>query len=409
MATGLCLLAVAPVWAQAIPPCPAPGTPLAKRTWKGGMPEYNAYIAASKLTGAAQAQAFAAFLQKYPQSDYRLPALQQEMAGYVTAKNYAAAERTAEAVLKNPHAPAAVQAGAFTVIAYYLPNAAANLPATSARMSQDLVRIDWAARCGQQALAATQAPAQKKAQASYVFNRAAGFVALQRHHYAAASRHFQSAVEFNSKDAQSYYWLGIAELYKKPADFSRGLFYVARAQALAPSATTISSYLQKAYTSYHGSTQGLNSLESTAQGSAQPPSGFKIQSARDIAMAQYQAELQKVNAANAAARAKLYPADTFRGIKQRLMNPATRMSEWKQVKGQTYQLQGVVVSATLRTVDLSVDPFDQQAKPPKVDVHLVLAAPRRVHAGAHVTITGTATAFHTTPSFLMVMNKGKVG
>lgn len=405
---GLCLLAVAPMWAQAIPPCPAPGTPLAKRTWKGGMAEYKAYIAASKLTGTAQAQAFAQFLQKYPQSDYRLPALQQEMAGYVTAKNYAAAERAAEAVLKNPHAPAAVQAGAFTVIAYYLPNAAANLPASSARMSQDLVRIDWAAHCGRQALAATQAPAHKKAQASYVFNRASGFVDLQRHHYAAAAGHFQSAVEFNSKDAQSYYWLGISELYKKPANFSRGLFYVARAQALAPHATIISNYLQKAYTGYHGSAQGLNSLESTAQGSAQPPAGFKISSARDIAMAQYQAELKKVNAANAAARAKLYPADTFRGIKQRLMNPATRFGEWKKVKGQTYQLQGIVVSATRRTVDLSVDPFDQQAKPPKVDVHLLLAKPQRVHSGAHVTITGAAAAFHTTPSFVMVMSKGKV-
>ncbi|MGH9534169.1 MAG: hypothetical protein ACRD2E_04865 [Terriglobales bacterium] len=405
-----------PVWAQGgqaaatepIPACPVAGTLPAKRSWKGGMAEYKAYIAASKLTGTAEAAAFGQFLQQYPNSDYRLPALQQEMAGNVAARDYAGAERTARAILKNPNASAAVQAGAFTVIAYYLPNAAANLPPSSPAMSRDLVLIDWAAQCGERALATVQAPEDKKARAEYVFNRAAGFVALQRHQYPAAATHFASAVRFNTKDAQSYYWLGIAELYKKPANFVSGLFYIARARALAPQATVISSYLQKAYSGYHGSTDGLDALETTAQANAQPPADLKIESARAIALAKYNQEVQAVNAANEAALAKLYPADTFRGIKQRLTNPATRAAEWKKVKGQTYQLPGIVVSATRHTVDLSVDPFDQQATPPTVDVHLVLAKPQRVRTGEHVTITGTATSFHAEPSFLMVMAKGSV-
>lgn len=415
------LMAWAPAWGQAaaplsIPACPAVGHPPAKRTWKGGMAEYNAYIAASKQSGAAEAQAFADFLTKYPNSDYKLPALQQEMGAEVEAKNYAGAERTVREILNSGQAPADVQAGAFTVISYYLPNTAANLPSSNPQLQRDLVTIDWAATCGRQVLAQAQPPAgaagadfaRKKAQAGYVFDRALGFVALQRHNYGAAARSFESAVRFNSKDAQSYYWLGIAELYKKPADFSSGLFYLARAQALAPQATIISSYLQKAYTGYHGSADGLQGLEATAQDHAQPPAGLHIESASAIALAKYKQELEAVNKANAAAMAKLYPADTFRGIKQRLTNPDTRRAEWKNVKGQTYQLQGIVVSATRHSVDLSVDPFDQQSNPPAVDVHLILAKPERVRAGAKVTLTGTAESFRTQPDFLMTMNKGSV-
>lgn len=418
---GLGLMAGVPGWGQtaaplAIPPCPALGHPPAKRTWKGGMAEYKAYIAASRQSGAAQAAAFAAFLEKYPSSDYKLPALQQEMAAQVEAKNYAAAERTARTILRSGQAPAGVQASAFTVIAYYLPNAAANLSPANPLMTRDLGTIAWAARCGQRVLAETQPPAgagaaqfaHNKAQAGYVFDRASGFVALQRHNYAAAASNFQSAVRFNSKDAQSYYWLGIAELYKKPPNFLSGLFYIARAQALAPEATVISNYLQKAYTSYHGSDDGLSALQATAQNNTQPPADLHIESASQIALAKYKAEVAAVNAENAAAMAKLYPPDSFRGIKQRLMNPATRAAEWKKVKGQTYQLQGTVVSATRRAVDLSVDPFDQQAKPPIVDVRLILAKPQRVRDGAKVTLTGTATTFRTDPQFLMTMTKGAV-
>lgn len=421
LVAGLGLLATLPGWGQAavplqVPACPALGQPPAKRTWKGGMAEYKAYIAASRESGAAQAAAFGSFLEKYPDSDYKLPALQQEMAAQVEAKDYAAAERTARTIVKSGQAPADVQAGAFTVIAYYLPNAAANLAPTNPLMTRDLDTIAWAAQCGHRALAAAQPPAgaagsefaHKKAQASYVFDRASGFVALQQHDYAGAASNFQSAVRFNRKDAQSYYWLGIAELYKKPPNFNSGLFYIARAEALAPEATVISSYLQKAYTGYHGSSDGLEALQTSARNNAQPPADLQIESANQIALAKYKEEVAAVNAQNAAAMAKLYPPDTFRGIKQRLTNPDTRAAEWKKVKGQTYQLQGIVVSATRHAVDLSVDPFDQQAKPPIADVHLVLAKPERVGAGDKVTLTGVATAFSTDPQFLLTITKGSV-
>lgn len=407
-----------------IPPCPTPAAAPAARKWKGnGTPgseraEYDAYVKATQATDKAQqAQAFAAFAQQFPNSDYLMPALEGEMGAQAQSNNAAGAVETAESIVKNSKADADAQANGFTVIAYLLPAQIGALSANDPKIETMLGQLDWAAQCGAKVLAGAAPPAgegsqqfdQKKAQSAFIFNRAEGFVGLQRKQYASAISDLKSAVAANNKDVSSYYWLGIAELSQKPnPDFNSGIFYIARASSLAPQTAVISQYLNKVYTGYHGSADGLQEVLQAAAASPEPPAGFKIQSATEIAEAQQDAAIAAAQAARAKQMAVPYPPNTFRGMKQRLMNPSTSTEEWRQIKGQGYQFEGEVVSSTGRSVEVAVDPFDIQDK--KADVHLVLTAPHRgtLSPGDKVILEGIATELQTTPDFMLTLSKGTI-
>lgn len=405
-----------------IPPCPTPAAALTARKWKGnGTPgseraEYDAYVKATQTTDRAQqAQAFAAFAQQFPNSDYLVPALESEMGAEAAGNDNAAAVKTADAILKNSKADADAQANGFTVMAYLLPALIGQLQPNDPNIETMLGQLDWAAQCGQKALAGATLPAgqsqaqfdQKKAQAAYVFNRGEGFVALQRKQYAAAVSDLKSAVQFNNKDVSAYYWLGIAALSQKPnPDFNSGIFYIARASSLAPQTAVISQYLSRVYTGYHGAADGLQQVIQTAGANPDLPAGFKIESATEIAQAQQDAAIAAAKAQRDQQMAVLYPADTFRGMKQRLLNPDTSAGEWKQIKGQGYQFEGVVIAATERTADIAVDPFDIQDQ--KADVHLVLTAPHRLQPNEKVILEGIAAELQTQPDFMLTLNKGTI-
>lgn len=451
MAACFCLAATLPAWASAavpraaqadqgaasqaasapataeissgeLPPCPAAAPAPAARKWKGnGTPnspreEYDAYVRASQAANKAdQAQLYLAFAKAFPQSDYLLPALSAAMSAEAQSNDLSGAVKLAERILHTPSADADSQANAYAVMAYLLPQQIGELPPNSPQLGSMLNQLDWAAQCGQRALAAAKPPAgeteavfaQKKAQAAYVYDRAAGFVALQRKNYPAAISNLTSAVGFNPKDTSAYYWLGIAELSLKPnPNYVDGIFYIARANSLSPGTAVISQYLNRVYSDYHGSADGLPAVEQAAAGNARPPAGFTIESAVQINAAARQAAIQANEEQLEKAKSVLYPEDTFRGIMQRLVNPETRDTEWKKVKGQGYEFQGILISATSRSADVSVDPFDKQTKTP--DVHVVFTAPHRgLQPGDMVAIEGVATDVTYSP-FMLTLSKGTV-
>lgn len=406
-----------------IPPCPTPAPALTTRKWKGnGTPnseraEYDAYVKATQATDRAQqAQDFAAFVQQFPNSDYLMPALEGEMGAQAQSNNNAGAVDTALEILKSPKADADAQADAYTVLAYLLPAEIGKLTGNDPKIETMLGQLDWAAQCGAKELAGATPPAgqsaeqfdQKKAQSAYIFNRAEGFVALQRKQYSTAVADLTSAIQFNNKDVSAYYWLGIAALSQKPnPDFSAGIFYIARANSLSPQTAVISQYLNNVYNGYHGSMDGLDQVKQAAAASPTPPAGFHIQSAAEIAEAANEAAIAAAKAAREKQMQVLYPPDTFRGMKQRLMNPDTASGEWKQIKGQGYQFEGIVISAEPRNVQVAVDPFDIQDQ--KADVHLILTTPHRdLQPGQKVILEGIATDLQTSPDFMLTLTKGTI-
>lgn len=390
----------APV-ARPIPTCPtpAPTQPASARKWKGGQAEYQAFTAAAQAPAAQRAQAFANFVQKYPNSDYKVLALIQEMAAQTSAPGQAVA--TAETILKTQGADADAFVRAYSIISYFMPQL---LQPNDPQMQQKLDVLYQAAYCGNQMLQAAQGlqPAAK-AQSEYIYNRAAGFVALQDKNYPQAKQKLQQVIQFNSKDPLAYYWLGIAQLSDKPADFNVGIFSLARAAALAPQAQALTSYFQKVYDSYHGSDDGIQDVKTAASTNTQPPAGFKILSKVDIENAQIEAE----NARLAAEAAKqLPPANTFAGIEARLKLPDKAAPVWKDLKGQTIELDGVVIATAPRHVDVAVGP-DAISKN-QADVRVVVAATPHVKEGEKVSVQGVAARYETDPAFLLTLEKGTV-
>ncbi|MGH9465978.1 MAG: hypothetical protein ACRD1Y_01360 [Terriglobales bacterium] len=370
--------------------CPVPAA-ASKTAWKHGRPEYDDFTAAAKAANPAQkAQLAAAFVQKYPDSDYKNEALQLEMQAQSSVPStQPAAVRTAQQLTKSS-ATAGQLLSADVIIAYLEPNLIKpNDPNLQSR-SQMLLS---AAECGQQLL--SSAPAAQQSQFGPILTKAKGFAQLNLKQYSAAIATLGQAAQQNPKAPLPYYWMGIAEVTQPTPDYNAGIFDLAKASVLSPQTTAISSYLNTVYTSYHGSSDGLQDVLTTARNNTTPPAGFKILTKNEVT---YNSEMQTYLAKKAALANALPPADSFPGIKARLEKANLASSEWKQVKGQGYELTGIVTQVTAKTVDVAVGAKDPATA--KADIHVVLFAPlkaKRPKIGDTVTVKGVASAFHPNP------------
>ncbi|MGH9472581.1 MAG: hypothetical protein ACRD1M_07540 [Terriglobales bacterium] len=390
--------------------CPSPSAP-AKKAWKPGTEgteEYTAFTAAaSSKDPTQQAQLAAAFVQKYPDSDYKDDALQIELqAQYAVPSHRPEAVKTAQTLLRSPGATAQQLLIADTIISFVLPSQVqTNDPDLAAKMAT----LSHAATCGQQLLAS--APAAQQSRFGPIMAKALGFAQLNTKQYDAAIATLSKAAQQNPKDPLLYYWMGVSEVTKPTPDFITGIFDLAKASALAPETQAFSSYLNTVYTTYHGSTDGLQDVLATAKQSDTPPAGFHIGSKVDVenaaAEADYQAKLK-------ALQNQLPPEDSFAGIKARLLKPDMAASEWKKVKGVGYELEGVVTKVTPKSVDIAVGVKDASASP-AANVRLILAAPltKKLAVGTDVTFDGVADAFRPNPPdpntpFLLTLNQGSV-
>ncbi|HWG38145.1 MAG TPA: hypothetical protein VN690_10545 [Terriglobales bacterium] len=411
-AVSVALLAVAG-WAALPAPfqgatCAAP-SPVAKPSWKHGQPEYNDLLAATKATDPAQKAKLAAdFVQKYPDSDYKATALQTEMgAESQIPAQQAGAVKTAEELIKSQGVTADQLLSGYVLIAYVEPNIS---QANDPNLAADMATLSQAATCGQQLL--SSGTAAQQAQYSPILTKAQGFAQLNTKNYDGAIATLTKAVQANPKDALSYYWMGIAAVSKPTPDFNAGLFDLAKASVLSPGTQAISSYLNTVYTTYTGGTDGLQDVITAATNNATPPQGFNIPSKVDrlnaANMAAYQAALEKQ-------KNQLPPPDSFPGIEARLKRPELAADEWKQVKGQGYELDGIVTAVTAKSVDVAVGAKDTDASPTP-DVHLLLFTPlttKRPKVGEKVTISGAAASFKPNPPdanvpFLLTMDQGTI-
>jgi hypothetical protein len=389
--------------------CPTPATPKAKLGWKHGIAEYNDFAAAAKATGAKQAQLAAAFAQKYPDSDYKNEALQLEMNAQANSPTlHAQAVKTAQKLIESPGVTAAQLLPAYTVIAYLEPGLVQpNDPAMATKMAT----LTQAATCGKQLL--VSAPAASRAQIDAVMTKALGFAQLNSKDYPDAIATLTKAAQQNPKDALPYYWLGLAQVSQPTPDYNSGIFNLAKASVLSPNTAAFSNYLNTVYTTYHGSADGLDQVTSAAQANNTPPAGFKILSKVDLenqaAMKAYQEALEK-------AKTALPDPNSFAGIVARLKRKDLVAGEWKQVKGQGFELKGVATSVETKAVEIAV-PISANQPTNVPNLRVLLAAPlsptKRPKVGQTITVKGLVVAFKPNPPnanvpFLLTMNEGSV-
>jgi hypothetical protein len=260
----------------------APPQAAQAKNWKT-RDEYDAFNAMATEKDANEKISLAeAFLQKYSNSDFKDAAYVMEMQTYQQLNQADKAVEAGHMALEaNPE-----NLDALRFLSFVFPFAYnADDPEGPARLS----RAESDAKHGLEVLQKLQKPAgvsdeqfnQALKGLRAVFNGTVGFVALQRKDYAAAVASYKAASEDNPGDWYVLYRMGLAYLSSNPDDYDHGIWYIARALALAqaardPNAEEFDKYLKQTYIGYHGNDQGLQDIVIQAASSVNPPDGFKV-------------------------------------------------------------------------------------------------------------------------------------
>jgi tetratricopeptide (TPR) repeat protein len=161
--------------------------------------------------------------------------------------------------------------------------------------------------------------AQAKQQVLLQAHGALATLAMNKKDYPAAEEEYKKLIKLDEGNASMYYLLGTAILSEKKTDrYPEVIYLYARAVSLSgPGAIkdetfkkTISDYLTRLYTNYHGDLKGLDDVKAKAVTAPFPPPDFHIESITEISM--------KANS-NAEEFAKTFPEImVWRGLKDQL-------------------------------------------------------------------------------------------
>jgi tetratricopeptide (TPR) repeat protein len=378
----------------------APPQAAQAKNWKS-RPEYDAFNAMVTEKDPNKKIALAeAFLQKFSNSDFKDGAYIVEMQTYQQLnQGDKAVEAGHKALEANPDNLDALRFLSFVFPFVYK----ADDPEATAKLS----RAESDAKHGLEVLQKVQKPAgvsdeqfnQFVKGLRAIFNGTVGFVALQRKDYAAAVTSYKAASEDNPSDWYVFYRMGLAYLYSNPHDYDHGIWYIARALALAkaapdPNAAEFEKYLKQTYVGYHGNDQGLQDIVTQAATSVNPPDGFKV--------AAMEAPKHTGNPLVDGFNDMTYPLK-FGG--------ETAQKAWDGLKGQALGLGGVVDSVEkgpdAGTYLVHIAILDQsKATPGSYDIELKDTKQpnvKNLQRGDAVTFKGTADSYNATPNLVLTV------
>ncbi|HEY6935533.1 MAG TPA: hypothetical protein VI424_00195 [Terriglobales bacterium] len=391
--------------------------------------EYNAYVGAIQQSNPqAKASALEAFLQQYPNSVMKTDALELLMATYEQAGDTAKMQATADRVLQaDPN-----NLRALALLTYSHRHQAEQ----NQNPQQNLAAAAQYGEKGLQALASAPKPdgmsdadfSKLKDQTSAIFNGAVGLSALQNKDYKSAMEHLRAAVDQNPNNLTDVYPLALAYYSAgnppkpstpppPPADANnppppdpavvdanvQGLFFIARAVNLASGQAQIADFGKKWYTKFHGNDQGWTDLVANAKTQTLPPQGFTIAAAPPPPTPAKQAE-DLVNSK---------PIKEMSFAEWQLVltsgNQAAADKVWSAIKGVPLQIEGTIISATARQLQIAATVDDIDAKKPDITLNMLAPIPARLmpKAGASIPFEGTPVSYEAKP-FMMVMEKGQL-
>jgi len=380
--------------AQAQPAAPQSTAPVIKDP-----AEYNAYVAATGTKDpAAEISGLEAFLTQYPNSIMKNQALEILMSTYQQTGNSAKTMETAKKLVASD--PNNVRA--LTLLAYFDRIMAQNGDPNAKQLLVD------AKKYGQQGLDnlpkfakpdGTSADDFKKMtdQMSVVFHAAIGIASLQDKDYAGAITHLRAAADGSPQDFSVVYPLTLSYLGQAPPDYQNGIWFAARAAAIAPAQAQaqIEKYARSQYVKFHQGDDGWPAILAAAKANGPqvpiplPPTpadqahGMVVATAPDkMDFAQWEFVLGNGTQAD-----------------QDLV--------WGAIKGKAVQLNGTVIKATATEFDIAGSLDDIDAK--KADITLTFEAPIPARLipkeGASIDFQGEPSAYIPNP-FMMTMEKG---
>ncbi len=392
--------------------------------------EYNAYVGAIQQgSPQAKASALESFLQQYPNSVMKKDALELLMATYEQTGNTAKMQETADRLLQAD--PNNLRALALQAYSHRQQAERNDQP------QQNLTAAAQYGEKGLQALTAATKPdgmadadwTKLKDQVSGIFNGAVGLSALQNKDYKNAAEHLRAAVNQNPNNLTDVYPLALAYYSAgnppkpttpppPPADPNnppppdpaivdanvQGLFFIARAANLAagtPGQAQIGDFGKKWFTKFHGSAQGWDELLANAKTQTLPAQGFAIAPAPPPPTPSQQAA-QLVSSK---------PIKEMSFAEWQLVltsgNQDAADKVWSAIKGVPLQIEGTVIGATAKQLQIAATVDDIDAKRADITLNMEGTIPARLmpKAGASIPIEGTPVSYEAKP-FMMVMEKG---
>lgn len=405
-AVGTAVAQTAPT--QTTPQSGAPAPASQKKEIKDPA-EYNAYMGALNQQDVnAKISGLEAFLTQYPNSVMKEDATELLMGAYQQAGNAPKMFDTAQKVLAvNP-----CNLRALALIAY---TKRAMAEAGGAGAAQNLTDAGQAGEKGLQCVQTVQKPDgvtqadfdNLKKQTSQIFNGAAGMAALQAKDYAKAEQYLTAAVLAEPQDASSLrdvYPLALADLAPGPAEHDvAGLFYIARAAALAQGAgkDQITKFGKSKYVKYHGSEDGWTDLLAKAA-TTNDPTGVTITQYVPPTPADQCADILKTKTIDKDMSFAEWQLCLSEG------KPEDADKVWTALKGKPLQMVAQVISIdSPKQLKLAGSSDDIDAKRADIDLTFAAAIPLkdRPKEGADLQFEGTPVSYTPKP-FVMTMSDG---
>ena len=363
--------------------------------------EYNAYVAAVQATDPnAKISGLEAFLNQYPNSVMKNQALEILMQTYQQAGN---AKKTMDTATKLVTVDTC-NVRALALLSYFDRVMAQGGDPNSKQLIGD------GKKYGQQGLdcmpkftkpdGTSDADFQKtKDQMTAIFNAAIGISDLQDKDYAGAVPALRKTVDANPTDFSVVYPLALAYLGQNPPDYQNGIWYAARAAAVAPPAAQaqIEKYAHSQYVKFHAGEDGWPELLAAAKANgaqvAIKPAPSPAEQAHNMIS---QTSPDKMDFA------------TWEFV---LSNGSAddQATVWNAIKGKAVQMNGTVISTTPTEFMIAGSSDDIDAKKADITLQFGEKVPVRMipKDGASFDFQGEPASYTPSP-FMMVMEKGEL-
>ena len=365
--------------------------------------EYNAYVGAVQQQDPnAKISGLEAFVTQYPNSVVRKDALEVLMGAYQQTQNQAKTGETAERLLQvDPTNMRALALLAYTTRLKVQGNedVPKNLPAMKQYGEKGLAALpNYAKPEG-----TSDADFVKlKDQMSAIFNAGVGLAAYQEKNYNDAAKGLKVAADASPTDFSLVYPLALAYIQSAPPDPINGIWYAARAAAVAPPQyqAQIEKYAKAQYVKYHAGEDGWPDVLAQAKASPAQPAGFTIKPAPTPA-----------EQAHALVGSK--KPDTMDFAEWQLVltqgSPEDAAVVWDAIKGKSLQFQALLLKASPTSLDLAASLDDIEKKQKDVELHMRAEIPAKLLAtlkeGSEIQVAGTSASYTPNP-FLIVMEDG---
>jgi len=359
--------------------------------------EYNAYVAAVQQKDTnAKISGLEAFLTQYPNSVMKNQAFELLMGAYQQAGNMQKTTDTAtKLVAADP-----CNMRALALLAYFDRIRAQGGDPNALQLLGDAKKYgEQGTACWPKVTDPEITKKEMKDQMTNIFQSAIGIAECQNKNYPACIAALKPVVDSNPTDFSVVYPLALGYLNQNPPDFQNGIWYAARAAAVAPAQNKagIEKYARSQYIKFHGGDDGWAELlaAATANGpqKAIAPAPTPAEQAHDM--------VQKT------------PADKmdFAQWEFVLTNGSQEDQDavWNVIKGKAVQMNGTVISTQPDQFMIAGSSDDIDAKKADITLKFEDKVPAKLipKDGAPFDFQGEPASYTPNP-FMMVMEKGRL-